>query len=161
MPTFGPWTYTVDREATASAYCRAEVGGVDSCPCAPCRNFRLVRDRVFPPEFLMLLDQFGIDPRKDAEIYYIAKLASNVHAYAGWFHFVGILEKTEGDQLANIRDDFGIWMHCACVLRLPTLKDLPMVQLEFDARAVPWVLDEPDDPEMLFRPLSDWLQSPD
>jgi hypothetical protein len=33
MASFGQWTYSVDRDATALAYSQAEKGGVDTCDC--------------------------------------------------------------------------------------------------------------------------------
>ena len=87
---FGEWQFTLDREATVGAYAKEEAGGSDTCTCIWCRNFRLVRDRVYPPAFLAFLDSVGIDPKKDGEIYHNGELLPGAHFYAGWFHFVGM-----------------------------------------------------------------------
>jgi hypothetical protein len=144
MPTFGQWQYTMDRDATVAAYRLADAGGVDRCECASCRNFRLARARVFPPEFIALLDQLGIDPRKDGEVYRNARVASGLHDYMGWFHFIGTLDTTGDFALVEFGEDFTAWIVSATAPRLSTLKDLPVVQLEFHSRAVPWLLDEPE-----------------
>jgi hypothetical protein len=105
----------------------------------------MARERVFPLEFLGLLDQLGVDPHKDAEAYHIARLAPGCHIYGGWYHFVGSLDKT-GDfsPVTFGPSDFKVWMCHAHAPRLPSLKDKPVVQLEFHAEAVPWLLDEPE-----------------
>jgi hypothetical protein len=144
MPIFGQWRYTVDHDATALAYSQVDVGGVDSCDCAPCRNFRLAREQVFPPKFLALLQQLGIDPHKDAEVYHNGRTASGLHDCGGWFHFVGTLDETGDFPPVSYGDDFTSWMSGAAAPRLSSLNDLPAVQLEFHAIAVPWLLDEPE-----------------
>jgi hypothetical protein len=92
MARFGQWAFSTDRDATRLAYGRVERGGVDTCNCADCRNFRVARARAFPAEFLSLLDQLGIDPCKDAEVYRNARLAPGRHDYGGWYHFIGTLD---------------------------------------------------------------------
>jgi hypothetical protein len=65
----GPWTVEVDSEATRQAYAAAGgVGAADTCPCAWCRNFSVARERVFPAEFLALLDRLGVDSHCEDEV---------------------------------------------------------------------------------------------
>jgi hypothetical protein len=52
LATFGEWEFTCDALATREAYARAEAGGSDTCTCIWCRNFRLVRVRVYPVLFI-------------------------------------------------------------------------------------------------------------
>jgi len=144
MPVFGQWKYTVDRDRTILAYSRAERGWIDQCGCAPCRNFRVARACTFPAEFLTLLDQLGIDPRKEAEVYHNARLAPGRHDYGGWYHFLGTLDETGDFPVVKLGEGFTVWMCRAAAPRLPTLKGLPAVQVEFHADAVPWLLDEPE-----------------
>ena len=142
MSSFGQWKYTADRDATILAYSRTERGGADTCNCADCRNFRVARADTFPAGFLALLDELGIDPRKDAEVYYNARLAPGRHCYGGWYHFVGTLDQT-GDWV-DLGDGFSVWMCHASGPRLPSLEGMQVVQVEFRAEAVPWLLDEPE-----------------
>jgi len=145
MAVFGKWKYSVDRDATRLAYREAGRGGADTCDCNGCRNFRIARDRVFPPEFLALLDQLGVDPHKDGEVYHVARLAPGRHLYGGWYHFIGSLDETGDFPPVDLGPrDFRVWMCRAAAPRLSSLKDKPAVQLEFSAEAVPWLLDEPD-----------------
>jgi len=144
MPTFGDWTYSLDRDATVAAYRAAEHGGSDSCGCAGCRNFTLARAEVFPASFLTLLDQLGIDPRKDGEAYHIARLSPGRHGYGGWFHFVGTLHETGDFPPIYLNKDFYVWMSSASAPRLASLENLSVVQLEFHTDSVPWVLSEPE-----------------
>lgn len=144
MPSFGQWKYNVDRDATIDAYRRAERGGVDTCDCVWCRNFRLARSRAFPVWFLSLLEQLGINPKKDGEVYHNGRLASGLHSYAGWYHFVGTLEETR-DSAVELSPGFTAWMCEASAPRLSSLKGLPVVQLEFQSEVVPWLLNEPEE----------------
>ena len=144
MANFGDWKYSPDREATIRAYDRTERGGADTCACSGCRNFRLARARVFPSEFLALLDNLGIDPRKDAEVYHNGRAASGRHDYGGWYHFIGTLDQTAEVQAVELGGDFSVRMRPASAPRLPSLVSAPAVQLDFHAAAVPWLLDEPE-----------------
>ena len=145
MAASGEWKYSVDRDATRLAYQQVDKGGVDTCDCDGCRNFRVARDRVFPPRFLALLDKLGIDPRKDGEIYRAGRSAPGHHVYGGWYHFIGTLDG-EGDSSSIDLGppEFKVWLCHATAPRLVSLKDKPAVQLEIYAQDVPWLLDEPE-----------------
>jgi hypothetical protein len=144
MSSFGQWKYTADRDATILAYGRTERGGADTCNCAGCRNFRVARADSFPADFLALLDKLGVDPRKDAEVYHNARLAADRHDYGGWCHFVGTLDQT-GDFLpVDLGDGFSVRMCHASAPTLPRLEGMQVVQVEFHAEAVQWLLDEPE-----------------
>jgi|SRR5579864_6172558 len=144
MPSFGKWKYSIDREATIVAYREADRGGVDRCDCVWCRNFRVARAQVFPAEFHALLDQLGIDPKKDGEVYHNGQLAPGRHDYAGWYHFIGTLDETGDFPEVGFGTGFNAWMCQASAPRLPSLKGLPVVQLEFHCEFVPWLLNEPE-----------------
>lgn len=147
MPAFGRWKYTVDREATAQAYHRMPHGAADDCGCVNCRNFTAARAAVFPAEFRALADQLGIDLFKDAEVYRNAKLESGLHDYGGWFHFVGTLDETGDFPPVVFAPGFSSWMCQAYAPRLSALDGMQVVQLEFQAECVPWLLDEPEHDE--------------
>ncbi len=142
MPSFGQWIYSVDRDATIRAYRQAERGGADTCDCAWCRNFRNARATIFPPEFLALLEELGIDPNKEAEAYHNAQLAPGRHNYGGWYHFVGTLDQTGDFPVVEFGIGFMAWMCRATAPRLSSLKGLPVVELEFICETVPWLLEE-------------------
>lgn len=144
MSGFGDWKYTADRDATISAYGRTEWGGADTCDCANCRNFRVARTRVFPDKFLTLLDQLGIDPLKDAEVYHNTRVAPDRHDYGGWYHFIGALEEAGDFPPVDLGDGFTAWMCRASAPRLQSLEGASVAQIEFHAETVPWLLDEPE-----------------
>jgi hypothetical protein len=58
-----------DREATVAAYLALPGGGADRCGCVHCRNFAVQRTRVYPQAFRVLLDNLGIDPNKEGEVF--------------------------------------------------------------------------------------------
>jgi hypothetical protein len=144
MADFDEWKYRVDRDATILAYSRTERGGADTCDCAGCRNFRTARPDCFPPEFIALLSQLGIDPRKDAEVYHIARIAPGRHHYGGWYHFIGTLDEIGDSPRVKLGANFSVRMCPARAPRLPSLEGKQVVELEFYAEAVPWRLEEPD-----------------
>lgn len=144
MPDFDEWKYRADREATILAYGQTERGGADTCDCAGCRNFRAVRADCFPPEFIALLGQLGIDPRKDAEVYHIARIAPGRHDYGGWYHFIGTFDEVGKSPPVTLGSGFSAWVCPASGPRLSSLKGKQVVQLEFYIEAIPWRLDEPE-----------------
>jgi len=101
---------------------------------------------VFPGEFLALMDRLGIDPLKDGEVSHIARLAPGRHHYRGWYHFVGTLEETGDFPPVDLGVGFAVWMCHASAPCLRSLRGLPVVQLEFHAESVPWLLDEEELP---------------
>lgn len=143
MSAFGEWEFTCDAPTTKDAYARADDGGSKLCSCNGCRNFVIARERVFPGKFLELLDTLGIDSLKDGEVYHNGQMATGLHNYGGWYHFVGTLTKTGDFARVELAPGFWAWM---CRKSAPTLNVLsghPLVQLEFLTDCVPWVLDEP------------------
>ena len=142
MAAFGDWEFTVDRDATVAAYARAERGGSDSCSCSGCRNFSAARARIYPPQFLALLESLGIDSRRDGEVFQNAQLAPGRHDYGGWFHFIGTLEKTGDFPVVSLAEGFTAWLQRKNAPELECLKGLPLVELGFHSTNVPWVLDE-------------------
>ena len=142
MLDFAKTRYTVDRDATIAAYARVEAGGVDTCECAYCRNFRLARATIFPQPFLALLERLGIDPSKDGEIYHLYPMTAGRHVYGGWYHFVGTLVETAEEESVNFGDGFTAWLCRASAPRLASLEGVQVVQLEINIERVPWLLEE-------------------
>jgi hypothetical protein len=128
-----------DREATVTAYRAVQSGGADQCTCVYCRNFAVQRANVYPPDFRALLDQLGIDPRKEGEVYDVAGAHEfKARPTGGWFYFVGeLLEK--GERLMQA-DDFQYWFQPSFP-RPPACFGEHVAAIEFLAR-VAWVLDE-------------------
>jgi hypothetical protein len=140
LTTFGEWEFTCDAQATADAYAREEVGGSDTCTCSTCRNFRLVRDRAYPLAFIELLTSLGIDPTKDGEVYHNGEIEPRKHHYAGWFHFVGSLQKTGDFPMVRMGLRFTVSLCRKGAPDLKSLEGLSLVEVNFQAEGVPWVL---------------------
>jgi hypothetical protein len=128
------------------AYAREATGNSAQCTCNGCRNFVVARCDVFPKDFLKLLDSLGIDPAKDGEAYHNGRLSPGKHHYGGWFHFIGTLDVIGDFQPIEFGESFSAYFCSKSAPCLPALKDLPLVQVEFTASAVPWRLieTEPD-----------------
>lgn len=132
---------SVDSDATRNAYARIARGGADSCNCLACRNYRLVREVAYPAEFRALLDELGVDYRKELEVYFGVPQADGLHHYEGWFCFAG---KVYGrDVAADVENrPFTYRIDDSAPGPQPEFAGMPVVTLWF-ATAVPWRLDEP------------------
>jgi hypothetical protein len=131
------------------AYSREAAGNSSQCTCVGCRNFVAARFDVFPKAFLTLLDSLGIDPTKDGEVYHNGRLSPGNHSpgnhhYGGWFHFIGTLDATGDFPPVQFFESFSVCFCSKSAPSLSALKDLPLVQVEFTASAVPWCLTEPE-----------------
>jgi hypothetical protein len=128
-----------DREATVAAYKAIPSGDADRCGCLSCRNFAAQRSTVYPPAFRMFLDQIGIDPNKEGEIYdKVGPFDNRIRPTGGWFYFVGeLIEK--GERLAQV-EDFQYWCQPSFPQPHAFLGD-PIAAIEFSVQ-VPWVLQE-------------------
>jgi hypothetical protein len=144
MTSFGLWEYTCDLQATRDAYARIEHGGADACSCNGCRNFAAARLMVFPSGFTAFLECLGVDSTKDFEVYRNGQLSPGIHHYGGWFHFVGTLDRTGDFSPVQFVDGFSAYLTRKCAPNLPALNGMPLVQVEFVAEKVPWVLLEPE-----------------
>jgi hypothetical protein len=114
LSVFGEGEFSCDRQATMDAYARAIHGSSDVCVCNGCRNFVAARAQVYPRAFKELLDSLGIDSRMDGEVYHNARLASGLHDYGGWFHFVGALAKTGDFPIVELAPGFTLVVQIAC-----------------------------------------------
>ena len=88
-----------DQEQTRKAYSGIKVGGAERCGCSYCRNFAAQRSSVYPENFLGILDQLGIDPEKEGEVYECGP-DGPLRSYGGWFYFAGELVQP-GERIAE------------------------------------------------------------
>ncbi|MFO7907295.1 MAG: hypothetical protein ACQESR_01425 [Planctomycetota bacterium] len=145
------WVIDHDPHDTRRCYAQLPVG--TNCTCNQCKNFDAAVGRVFPTEFVALLDSLGIDPTKPADLCHYSRERSSLYLTGGWFHFVGSIvvgddaihwENNTGtfrfEQLGS-RLAFGLTGRLALVRE--AFAGMPLVQLEFQT-CVPWVLAEPE-----------------
>jgi hypothetical protein len=88
------------------------------------------------------LTTLGVDPLKDGEAYHNARVAPGRHNYGGWYHFIGKLTIDGDFGMVDFGSGFTACLCKATAPRLKTLEGLPVVQIEFQSEAVPWMLSE-------------------
>jgi hypothetical protein len=144
----GRWKLRCDAEATVRAFSGVLIGSPESCGCAECLNFAVVRDRAYPLEALALFEQLGIDPLKESEIWYTHCDESGLHHYGGFFHFVGSIESGEDPkrmvngvgtfELESIGEYFEFGFTSDAALIPESFAGKEVAQLEFQTK-VAWV----------------------
>jgi hypothetical protein len=94
-----------DRDRTQRVYSSLDKGDADECGCIYCQNFAAQRDSVYPESFKQLLDQLGIDPAKEGEVYEVGPADEGKFTYGGWFYFTGEMitagERTPSQTASN------------------------------------------------------------
>jgi hypothetical protein len=134
---------------------------MDDCGCEGCRNLVLLRDGLYPGDVLALLEELGVDPRKEAEAYHTARLGPNRHLYSWCLHAVGRL--VDGDdcqvevsrtptsvvhrtELTPVAIDFKLGFSTNLAFLPESFLRLPVVQIECSA-VLPWVLPGVPEPD--------------
>jgi hypothetical protein len=131
-----------DRDRTREAYSSMKGGDAERCGCSYCRNFAAQRSIVYPQVFHSLLDQLGIDPEKEGEVYESGPEGA-LRIYGGWLYFAGELVSS-GERMTETDSGFQYWFADAKNLPKPVADFGPRVLgVEFLTR-LPWVL--PDQP---------------
>ena len=152
----GNWILQADVQRTKAAHAKLTESGADECSCDGCKNFVAVRAKFLEGPLGSLLDQLGISPPWEVEVYEIHRVSPGVHMYGGWFHFVGSIEPgspvaravesptlTEIKEFESISPKLSVWFDSNAVLVREPFEGLPLVQLEFSAE-LPWVIDAPE-----------------
>jgi hypothetical protein len=131
-----------DRERTRQAYSSVKVGDAERCGCSYCRNFAAQRSTAYPQVFRSLLDQLGVDPEKEGEVYE-SGLDGSLRMYGGWLYFSGGIVRP-GERMTDTGSGFQYWFTDAKNLPKPVVDFGPSVlAVEFWTR-LPWViLDQP------------------
>jgi hypothetical protein len=128
-----------DRDATVTAYNAFPHGDADRCKCVHCRNFAAQRGNVYPQDFRTLLDQLGIDPNKEGEVFDMAGPDDRrIRPTGGWFYFVGEFIN-KGERLTQ-SGDFQYWLQPSFP-RPPDCFGESVIAIEFCVQ-VSWVLKE-------------------
>jgi hypothetical protein len=130
-----------DRARTQDAYARMEIGDVERCGCAYCRNFGAQRGVVYPENFRQTLKLLGIDPNKEGEIYECGSEGS-LWRYDGWFYLSGELLEP-GERLTDAGSGFHFYFVDAKRLPKPA-SDFGenVLAVEFCGAKLPWVIAE-------------------
>jgi len=127
------------REATAAAYGHIESGCSDHCSCNQCRNFAKQNNTAYPPEFLNLLQQLGIDASKEADVHVSGPLEEGRCRCGGWFYLVGELVE-KGWSIAKAGKDLQCFFReCGTLSGSPAWRGHDLLALEFIVE-IPWLL---------------------
>ena len=131
----GDQTIRYDRSRTFQAYATMKGGTAERCGCLFCQNFLSQRSTVYPQNFLALLDQLGIDPEREGEVY--GSSPTPLSEYGGWFYLAGELIDA-GERLTDVGSGFGYFFRpCGPV---PGFGE-DVLALEFLTK-LPWVISE-------------------
>ena len=133
-----------DAQETRKAYAAMNSGSPERCGCVYCRNFVAQRDTIYPKKFRLLLDQLGIDPEKEGDVFEGSPEGSLV-GYSGWFYLAGELIEA-GERMTDAGPGFQYFFRRS--YRPVALADFgeEVLALEFLTR-LPWVIsDEPEWP---------------
>jgi hypothetical protein len=95
-----------DKIRTRAAYEAMPRGDADRCGCLYCLNFAAQRLSAFPNEFVSMLQNIGIDPAKEGEVYELGPEGER-RIYGGWFYFAG--EIAEGGERNSTLPNFEYW----------------------------------------------------
>lgn len=137
----GDQTIRYDRDATAAVYGTLEHGDAEECGCTFCENFAIQRELIYPASFRALLEQLGVDPNKEGEIFECGPVKDGCHLYGGWFYFVGEMV-TAGERNHNAPDSHQFeFFFTSTGPDSPAFSGGPRLQIEFTTH-VKWVLPE-------------------
>jgi hypothetical protein len=129
-----------DREQTRKVYSALRGGGAERCGCCHCLNFAAQRTTAYPEKFRLLLNQLGIDPDKEGEVYECGP-DGPLRVYGGWFYFVGELIEA-GERMTDAAPGFQYFFTDAKHLPRPEVDfGKNVLAVEFRTR-LPWVISE-------------------
>ncbi len=145
---YNKWEIEYDDYLTQKVY-KSLTSGPEDCVCENCKNFLLAREDFYPEDFKKVLNQLGVDSKKEVEITWFNRIKPGWHLYSGWFHFVGNILKIpqfgyktiyeQAPEFKNFAWDFSVRKH----LISSAFEQNPVVQLEWIG-LVSWVIDLPE-----------------
>jgi len=137
----GDQIFRHDREQTGRAYAELKSGDAERCGCSYCRNFAAQRSTVYPEKFRLLLDQLGIDPEKEGEVYECGSPEGSLRLYGGWFYFAGELIEP-GERMTDAGSGFQYYFVDAKHLPKPHGNFGENVMAVEFVTKLPWVIAE-------------------
>ena len=135
----GDQTIRYSRQETAAVYATLKHGDTERCGCISCQNFALQRNVAYPDSFRSLLDELGIDPNKEGEVFEYGPIADGYHLYGGWFNLIGeLVVAGERNCLTPDLPQFEFFFTAKCP-DAPAFGGGTRLAIEFTTR-VKWVL---------------------
>jgi hypothetical protein len=133
----GDQTIRYDPEKTRAAYSTMKGGAAEACGCSCCLNFAAQRATAYPQGFRLLLNQLGIDPEKEGEVYECGA-DGPLRVYGGWFYLAGELVEA-GEQMTDAAPGFQYFFRKAELPGLDAGFGEDVLAVEFITR-LPWVI---------------------
>ena len=155
---FENFSVEIDAEATRRAYESLPRTG-EKCGCVGCRNFTLAMGDALGEGGRRFFTSVGIDdPAKATESYVNFAQKDETLCYGGWYHLCGRIERRVEAVPDVTAAEWGEarLLHVSSLLyvffrdgdsiigREAAFRDAAIVQMEFVAEAVPWVMDGPN-----------------
>ena len=154
---FKNFSVEIDAEATRRAYevlPRTDEG----CSCDGCQNFPLAIGKALSEEGRRLFESMGVDPAKATEAYVNCARDEGTIFYGAWYHLFGRIRRrfeavpdaTSAEWGEARERRVGERAHISFVDgrkiigREAAFGDAAIVQMEFVAEAVPWVMGGPN-----------------
>jgi len=81
------WVLETEKEQTKALYNKVPMGGAQDCGCGTCRDFILLRDKIYPDEMKSLFEKLGVDINKEVEVCDFGDTETG-YIFSWWFHFV-------------------------------------------------------------------------
>jgi hypothetical protein len=88
MVSLGNVSVNVDVLKTKEIYASIKSWGSKDCGCAYCRNYQAQVPDCFPSEVIEFMNNCGIDPMKDAEVYEMGIAEGRKYIYGGEYYFI-------------------------------------------------------------------------
>ena len=146
---FGRWTVAVSPDETRQAFLKLPVGNPGGCRCLDCANFAAQRERIYPQEFRELLEQLGVDWRKESEVNSFGVSGGKLTC-EGCFHFVGSIVDGPQDWSELLRAEDNFRVSFVAAYRASPFQELekngvPLATVEFWVQDVPSVVGDAKD----------------
>ncbi len=148
----GGWELDVDADATRQAYTATTDPYV--CECVYCRNFFAHGASPYPPAFVDLASDLGIDHEKLTKLLAPGVLERGEATYMGWFHAIGTITFISDERLSQaercedwyeLTANFEVAFDTHRDLAFEAFDDKPLVCVSFRTRRK-WIMDEPFPP---------------
>lgn len=142
---FQDWKLNVDFFNTQKLYTEIDSSAAELCNCTDCENFIDNRNNLYPTEVRTLLNELGVDYRKEGDIWKMTQ-ENNLHRYSGCFYFVGNFKGKNCIQplnnyssetiLKTVTDNFSIGFCNCSYASISSKSNHNVIQIEFEENPV-------------------------
>lgn len=140
MAELGDVIIEVDAVKTRAIYDSIERGGAKECGCSYCRNFLAQVPDCFPHEVIEFMNQCGIDPTKDAEVYEMGEVENGAYLYGGEYYFIS--RSSPNVDASNLNNGFEFTILNPTPLEPNQFHNIDGSKCFSFIWSIPWVLNE-------------------